>query len=168
MIHIYYGFGKGKTSALNGMVVRAHGAAMSVLISRFLKGVKTSEDSIFEQIGISIVSLHPSTKFVYQMNNAEKQQTQLAINEQIQFILSNYKKYKIIVLDEFLDIIYLNFLSEEKAIEFLNKISNNVEIIISGHYKFKGIFKKADLITFFKPEKHYFNKGIVARKGIEF
>ena len=43
MIHIYYGFGKGKTTSALGLGVRASGGGLNVVLVQFLKDNKSSE-----------------------------------------------------------------------------------------------------------------------------
>ena len=49
-IHMYYGDGKGKTTAAVGQVVRAAGSGLQVLVFQFLKNNDSSERKILEQI----------------------------------------------------------------------------------------------------------------------
>lgn len=169
MIHIYYGLGKGKTSTLNGSAIRAIGANMRVGYFRFLKGRKTNEDSQLEKLGIKVMSLHPSEKFVLQMTPEEVFKSRDAAKSTMQFILLNKDKYDLIILDEFLDLAAhnVNFLTETAMLEFLDHLQEK-EVLISGHTKLEKLFEQADLITHYQPEKHYFEKGVKAREGIEF
>lgn len=169
MIHIYYGLGKGKTSTLNGSAIRAHGANLKVAIFRFLKGRQTNEDAMLEKLGIKVMSLHPSEKFVMQMTPEEVFKSRDAARSTMQFILMNKDKYDMIILDEFLDLAAhnVNFLTEVNIVEFLQKLEGK-EVLVSGHTKLPRVFKVADLITYYEPEKHYFEKGVKAREGIEY
>ena len=49
-IHVYYGDGKGKTTAAMGLVLRAAGSGLDVLMFQFLKDNSSSERVILEQI----------------------------------------------------------------------------------------------------------------------
>lgn len=169
MIQIYYGDGKGKTSCLNGSAIRAKGAGLNVIIFRFLKGIETSEDIKLKEPGIIVMKVHVGTKFVFQMKDDEKQLLKKHIAEVINFIKLNKDKYDMIILDELLDLVAKNVLmtTEEEILELVNTIKDK-EVLISGHTKIKKLFNQADLITKFKKEKHYFDKGVQSRKGIEF
>lgn len=171
MLHIYYGMGKGKSSTLNGSAVRATGAGMKVVLFRFLKGRKTSEDSMLRKIGIPVYKAQTNEKFVIQMNDEEKKQTKIELLEILEKLKNIYKDFDLIILDELLDLIVDNvsLLKEQEIVDLLQELkSSKKEIMISGHYKNEGIFKLADLITYYNPEKHYFEQGQQARKGIEF
>lgn len=169
MIHIYYGDGKGKTSTLNGSAIRAKGAGLNVKVFKFLKGVESSEDDLIRDLGIIVTKVNVGKKFVFQMNEQEKSQLKKLVDEILFYIKTNIEKFDVIILDEFLDLTAKNvkMLTEDEVMEFINSIKHK-EILISGHTKIKKLFKEADLITKFMKERHYFDKGVNARKGIEF
>jgi len=163
--------GKGKTSTLNGSAVRAKGAGMKVLLFRFLKGVATSEDTPLNQLGITIYKTQTSKKFVIQMNDEEKNQTKEELKLSLEDLRLMYQNYDVIILDEFLDLMVDNvsLLKEGEAIELLTELKQSgKEIMVSGHYKLNKLFKLADLVTHYTPEKHYYEQGQKARKGIEY
>ena len=171
MLHIYYGMGKGKSSTLNGSAVRATGAGMKVVLFRFLKGRKTSEDPMLKKIGIPVYKTQTNEKFVIQMDEQEKKQTKIELIESLDKLKSIYKEFDLIILDELLDLIVDNvsLLQEQDLVNLLKELKGSKkEIMISGHYKNENIFKLADLITYYNPERHYFEQGQEARKGIEF
>lgn len=72
-----------------------------------------------------------------------------------------------LIIDEIMAVLSYKFLSIEEALEIVNKMENT-EIIMTGRNAPKELIKKADLVTEMKMIKHYFEKGIKARKGIEF
>ncbi|MCR8613352.1 MAG: cob(I)yrinic acid a,c-diamide adenosyltransferase [Mycoplasma sp.] len=171
MIQIYYGFGKGKTSAANGMAIRSLAINNKVMIARFLKGMITTEDTILKKIGVDIVKRHPSEKFVIEMNEEEKVKAKEEVVSTLNYIKNNYKKYDLIIIDEFLDLhaSTVGFFTENEMFDFIKEISSTgVEIIITGHVKINSIFEKADLVTLFNNEKHYFDAGVKARIGFEY
>ena len=170
MQHIYWGLGKGKTSTLNGSAIRAKGAGFNVAVFRFLKGRKTHEDDQLEKLGIPVISLHSSVKFVIEMDEKEKEQAIKDVKSTMIKILQMQEKLDMIILDEFIDLAAknVNIVSELEIIKFLEKINKRKEILMSGHTKLQNLFNKVDLITEYTPIKHYFEKGIKARKGIEF
>ncbi len=75
--------------------------------------------------------------------------------------------YNIVILDELNIAIYYNLFTIEEAIEAINNKASNVEVIITGRYVDKRIIQIADLVTEMKEIKHYYNKGVEARMGIE-
>ena len=72
-IHIYYGFGKGKTTAAVGQIIRAAGCGLKILMFQYLKNNDSNERNILEQIpNITCLPGRQITKFVNQMNKDEK------------------------------------------------------------------------------------------------
>lgn len=153
MIHIYYGSGAGKTSAAFGAGMRAKGAGMSVFAVQFLKDNKSSELSVlpFEIFGApESLPFNPGKSYQPWVDSAL---------EAIEKTDADF-----IILDEFLDIIP-EFISLEKA---LSVIERKGEIILTGHKEIKELSEKADYITYFENKKHPYERGVQARKGIEY
>ena len=75
MLHVYYGEGKGKTTAAAGLAIRALGHGQKVFFLQFLKGGTSGELAVLRQAGASVFSGKAGTKFVSQMTEAEKQET---------------------------------------------------------------------------------------------
>ncbi len=155
MIHIYYGYGKGKTSSAVGAGMRASGAGMSVALVQFLKNSKSSE---LKAVPFSVfkspdnLSFNPDSSYRDWINSA------------LEYIKSS--DADMIILDEFLDVTG-DFVTPEQALEILSLFKNK-ELIITGHKKVDFLFDTADYITFFEKVKHPFDKGVSARKGIEY
>ena len=170
MFQIYYGMGKGKTSALNGAALRAFGAELKVKVYRFLKGRHSHENQVLEKVGIEVEMFHYGQKFVIQMNDEERKKAKLIAFEGMQKIIQDQHKYDVIIIDEFLDLMdeTVNFCKQNDILSFIEKINKDKEIIVSGHSKYDKVFDKADLISYINPERHYFNKGVSARKGFEY
>ena len=72
LLHLYYGDGKGKTTAAMGLALRALGSGKRVVIVQFLKGGQSGEIPLLEQLGATVYRGKAGQKFVFQMNEAEK------------------------------------------------------------------------------------------------
>ena len=72
LLHLYWGDGKGKTTAAMGLALRALGQGKRVVIVQFLKGGSSGEIPLLEQLGAKIYRGKAGQKFVFQMNEAEK------------------------------------------------------------------------------------------------
>lgn len=154
MIQIYYGNGKGKTTAAIGAGMRACGAGMHVGMVQFLKNnasneLKSVAFDIFE--APAQLPFHPDKSYCKWVEAA------------VAWIKKSKKDF--IILDEFMDIIDV-FLSEDDAIELIDSL--DCELVITGHKEHAGLFEKADYITCMMNQKHPFDKGIPARAGIEY
>lgn len=160
MIHIYYGNGKGKTSASLGLALRACGAGKSVYFVSFLKDNSSSERKA--RSDIFFYENPTSVKFLFDMSEKEKADYAQWVKKAIEN--AALSDADVVVLDELLDVIGLLSDDEIKAFEFCD----SREYVITGHIKNDYLFEKADYITCCKKEKHPFDKGVAAREGIEF
>lgn len=154
MIHIYFGYGKGKTTAALGLGMRAKGAGKSVSLVQFFKDNKSSE---LQAVPFDVFEAPDSLPF----NPDERYQAW--VDAALNYIKSS--ESDVIILDEFLDVIP-KFVSVESALELINK--PNSEIVITGHKELEELFNKADYITHMDKLKHPFDSGVKARKGIEY
>lgn len=178
-IYIYYGDGKGKTSHLNGMTIRALGNGWRVCYLRFLKNRPTGELKFFEQItkiepynkNLKIYDFyHSSDKFFWEMNEQEKNNLQNEINEGIEKFreITQKDEVDLIVVDEILGCIHNKQLSEAVLIDILKNKKPHIAIALSGHNLSDKLKEVADLVSQVKLQKHYFYKGAEAQQGIEY
>lgn len=170
-VQIYTGDGKGKTTAAIGLAVRAAGRGLSVQIVQFLKGIETGEVSILENIdGISIKRVADSKKFVFNMNDDEKQDACSRASQGIDEVLRQLENNEIdlLILDESLGALETGIISIGQLMSILNTKPEGVEVVLTGRNAPKELIEKAHLVTEMVPVKHYFDEGVNARKGIEF
>ena len=154
MIHIYYGYGKGKTTSALGAGIRAYGAGMSVLLVQFLKDNKSGELSA---VPFDVYEAPSSLSF-----NPDKSYSSW-VNSAVEYVKNS--DYDLIILDELLDIVG-DFISVDDAVNLLKNI--DAELVLTGHKEVKEIFEIADYITLLKKIKHPYDRGVKARKGIEY
>lgn len=154
MIHIYYGFGKGKTTSALGLGVRASGGGLKVVLVQFLKDNKSSE---LKSLPFEVYNAPDTLPF-----NPDSSY-QAWVDGAINYIKNC--NADVIILDEFIDIIN-KFISLNDAVELI-KLSN-CEIVITGHREISELFDMADYITHFEKIKHPYDKGVQARLGIEY
>ena len=64
--------------------------------------------------------------------------------------------------------VYKRQLPEGALCNLLDQKPEGMEIVLTGRDVPNLLKGKADLITEMKPVKHYMDKGVKARKGIEF
>lgn len=165
-IHIYTGNGKGKTTAAFGLAVRAKYAGQKVYIGQFIKSMKYHEVNIekdltdikIEQFGTGcFISRKPNKEDIEAAKDALKKCGNI-LKEGI---------YDLVILDEINIALYFKFFSVEDVIRILDNRAENVEVVLTGRYAPKELMEKADLVTEMKEIKHYYEKGVPARGGIE-
>ncbi|ELL44840.1 cob(I)yrinic acid a,c-diamide adenosyltransferase [Spiroplasma melliferum] len=172
--HIYYGDGKGKTSILNGMTIRALGYQWNIKYLRFLKNRVSGEMLFFQNLtnpNLEIINYYSSsTKFFWEMNAQEKailqKEIQIGFNELKK--LSQDPTVDLIIVDELLGCIYNGLISEAELIEVIQKKTPNIEMAFSGHHITDNLINAVDLVSHVQATKHYFYQKVPARKGIEY
>jgi cob(I)alamin adenosyltransferase len=168
-VQIYTGDGKGKSTAAIGQAVRAAGFGLKTYIAQFMKEYPYNElislKLLFEWITIEQFG---GDDFVYKKELPSKEElgkAKIGLQSAKEKMLS--REYDIIVLDEALVAIYFKLIETNDLVEFIKQKPENVELILTGRDCPDELIELADLVTEMKEVKHYYQKGVTSRKGIE-
>ena len=167
MKHIYYGDGKGKTTAAIGLAV----SKMKVLFVQFLKTEFSGERHILSHTENVTLTFCPlELKFTFDMDDKEKAQAAKIFKGIFDNAVTTAltEKYDMVVLDEVFEAINAHMLSESEVYEFITNAPSSMEIVMTGHNPPQKFMDCADYITEFKKIKHPYDRGITGRIGIEF
>ena len=173
MIHLYSGDGKGKTTASVGLAVRAAGADKKVIFAQFLKGSESSELNILNILpNITIFRLDKNYGFYNSMSEDTKEEVKRQHTEILKNIHSRImdKSVDVIILDEITYVDALNILNDKELlfdILYMSKYED-IEVIMTGNQPTVELENISNYYTEMKKIQHPFDKGIQARKGIEF
>lgn len=166
-VHVYTGNGKGKTTAALGLALRAVGAGFKVYIAQFVKGMRYSEINALDKMPDSIAVKQYGRSCFINRNPEEEdiRAAQEGLKEVKEIMCSG--KYQMIILDEANIATRYNLFSVEELLEFIRAKPEDVELVITGRTADPRIIEEADLVTEMKEIKHYYQKGVQARDGIE-
>ncbi len=168
-IHIYYGDGKGKTTAAMGQIMRAAGCGFKVLVFQFLKDNTSSERAVLEALpAVTCLPGRDDVKFYSQMNSDERTEAAHYNNKALDEIVKFCSPFDMLLLDEALCAVKLGLLNEDKLVSFLEHKPKELEIILTGHEASERILKLGDYVTKMCKVRHPYEKGVQARKGIEY
>ena len=170
LIHIYTGDGKGKTTAALGLILRASGRGLHVVLGQFLKGRETGELHTLSLLpGVKVFRGKPLTKFSFQMNEQEKAEVLQSHNEFIQELASYCRQEEtdLLVLDEVIGACGTHLLDESMLIDFLKHKPEHLEGVMTGRNPSPELLELADYVSEICKRKHPFDKGIPAREGRE-
>ncbi len=169
LVQVFTGNGKGKTTAALGTIVRAVGHGFKIFIVSFMKGDYAYGEyktlSSLPNIEISQFGFRKLTDPA-NITPEEKEQARLAMAAARDAVLSG--KYDLVVLDEVNVALGYKLIDTEEVIDLINEKPPDVELILTGRYVDNRIIEMADLVTEMIKVKHPFDKGIKARKGIEY
>lgn len=188
MLQVYTGNGKGKTTAAIGLAIRGIGAGFNVYIMQFMKSLAYSEQKVLNSL--PNIELHTTGKPCFIAPEGLLSEEQLAawgdkvvvfpkgkppsdyvaiiekgVNEAVKAIVSG--KYHLLILDEINMALFFGLISENAVLKMLDKVPQNVELVMTGRCAPEWLIERADLVTEMYEIKHYYNKGVEARIGIE-
>ncbi len=166
-IHVYTGDGKGKTTASLGLALRAAGAGLYVYIIQFVKGMWYAELESLERYK-DFITIHQAGRDCFIRRNPEPKDIQAAREglEKAKEII-NSGRYRLVILDEANIAVHYNLYNVEELLEVIQNRPRNVEIVITGRKAHPKLIDAADLVTEMNEVKHYYAKGVSARRGIE-
>lgn len=171
LVHIYCGDGKGKTSAAVGLAVRAAGRGMKVLVVRFLKTENSGEVEVLRSIpGITVTPCDRTFGFVFRMTEEQKQEAALYYQSRFEAAVTEavQGQYDLLILDEILASCNYGMVQEQSVVEFLKNRPLGLEVVLTGRDPSEHLLELADYVSEICMRKHPYQKGIPARKGIEF
>ena len=172
LTHIYFGNGKGKTTAALGLALRAAGCGNSVVIVQFLKDWKCGElNSLALVPNVTVLRGKASGGvFVHDMSEEQKAGTKAIHDENLIKALEMQKSglCDLLVLDEAIDAYRLGVLDAGLFEGLLGNKPDSLELVITGHSPDAGLLERADYVTEMVKRKHPYDSGISARRGVEF
>jgi cob(I)alamin adenosyltransferase len=175
LVQIYTGDGKGKTTAAFGLALRAAGQGNKVLIYQFLKPSSLDIGERFAlQLGavrIRVESLDVSWDMSASFKDKEVvTKMRAAISDVLERIAQTAEKrfYDLLILDEIVFCLSKGLAKLEDVKNIIDRRDSRVEIVLTGRGATKELMEMADLVTEMKNVKHPLDKGIKARRGIEF
>lgn len=169
LIQIYTGNGKGKTTAALGVALRALGHDLKVYIIQFMKNRKNSgEVLISEKIPNLTIFQTGLSGFVKKGDPQEEDIILAEKSLELAKEISSSGDCNILILDEAITALSFNLIKTDELLDLLKNKSEKTELILTGRDAPPEIIAQADLVTEMKEIKHYYSKGIQARKGIEY
>ena len=172
LTHIYFGNGKGKTTAALGLALRAAGCGQSVVIVQFLKDLKSGElNSLALLPNVTILRGKASGRtFVFEMSDEQKAETKTIHDNNLKNALELQRNGQcdLLVLDEALDAYALGVLDDGLFEALLDNKPDALELVITGHKPDEKLMERADYVTEMVKRKHPYDRGVTARRGVEF
>lgn len=170
MVHLYYGDGKGKTTAALGLAARAAGNGWRVVVVQFLKGRQTGELAALETLG-ALVLRGKAGGFVAQMTAAEREETRAVCD-------ANFARARdwcarasgpvLLVLDEICAACRHALVDTCAVDAFLAAVPERVEVVLTGREPPQRFLDRADYVTEMRCVRHPFAAGVASRAGVEF
>ncbi len=174
LVLVNTGEGKGKTTAALGTALRAFGNGQKVLIFQFIKGSwKYGELEAIRRLGEGIEIRQMGDGFVKHNQDAteetiaaHRQKAEEAWQKLCEEVQSD--RWDLIVLDEINYAVHFGLLSVGAVVDLIVHRPKRLNLILTGRYAAQEVIDQADTVTEMTLVKHAFQKGIRARRGIEY
>ena len=196
LVHIYTGHGKGKTTASIGLAIRAIGQGFRVCIIQFLKGGSYTGEFVASKEIISKLEIHQFGKecvksakqlklfgfsngnvvrnsrfcgdcrYCFKIDDEEKIAAQKGLSLASKKTSSG--DYDVVILDEVCAAINQGLLDIKEVLKLIKNKYKKTELILTGRDAPKELIKVADYVSDVKSIRHPFDKGVEARRGIEY
>ncbi|HDT14278.1 MAG TPA: cob(I)yrinic acid a,c-diamide adenosyltransferase [Candidatus Aminicenantes bacterium] len=168
-VQVYTGNGKGKTTAALGLALRAAGHGMRTYFGQFLKGQRSGELAAVEKLSPLVrIERFGQEGFLHITEGPDDEDIRRAregLRKCREAMLSG--RYDIVVLDEINTAVLLKVLAVDEVLGLIDDKPEAVELVLTGRGAPQALIDRADLVTEMKDVKHYFDRGVKAREGIE-
>ena len=184
LVQIYTGENKGKTTAALGQAWRILGWGGAVYICQFLKpdSIATGEAQLAEHLAAALDDVKESGRLVFErlgeswdMRSAADNVTQQhrmsqAIAAKLQTItdLASSGEFDLMILDELILCLSMGLVTHDMIFQLIDNKAHRMELVLTGRGADARIIERADLVSRVDKIRHPFERGIYARRGIEY
>jgi cob(I)alamin adenosyltransferase len=173
VILLITGNGKGKTTAALGQGLRVYGGGGRVVCFQFIKSPKwpAGEEKAIEKLGAGFRLIKGGRGFVGIMGDklpfSVHQKAALeTLQKARRAILSG--KYNLVILDEVNVALSLKLIKLKNVLALVKKTPPKTDLLLTGRYAPKALFRIADIATEMMERKHPYKKGIQGKRGREY
>lgn len=172
-VQVYYGDGKGKTTAAMGQAIRAAGHGMNILIYQFLKEPTSGEVRILQSLpNVEYVPNEGKIPFLFNLTEEQQEFYRSKWNTIFRTLCAKIRTgaYDLVVFDEIIDAMNLGLIEKAELFDLMEHKPETTELVLTGHQygePLDELFARADYVTRCTKEKHPFDRGQTARVGIE-
>ncbi len=166
-VQVYTGDGKGKTTAALGLALRSAGAGLKVFIGQFIKSAPYSEIKALERFP-DLITINQFGRGCFIRGNPCQADIDMA-RQALETIGAALRsgEYDVVIADEANVACECKIVSEDDLIALIESRPPHVELVLTGRNAPAAVIERADLVTEMKAVKHYYDKGVLARDGIE-
>ncbi len=171
LVIVYTGEGKGKTTAALGLVLRAVGYKKKVLIVQFSKVWFTGEVEAVKKLAPYVKLVQGGLGFVKILDdNAKLSEHKKAASKLYEYLYKEITsgKWDVVIADEIVGAVAGNVLKQTQVNKLIKDKPEKLDLVLTGHYAKESLMRKADLVTEMVPVKHPFEKGFLAKEGIDY
>lgn len=166
IVIVITGNGKGKSTSGFGTVTRAVGHGQKAAVVQFVKGTwPCGERDLLQQVGVPFHVM--GTGFTWETQDKE---TDIAAAtkawEQAKVWLKD-ETIDLVLLDEITYMVTYKYIDLDDVLEAMANRPKEQSVVVTGRACHRAIIDAADTVSEVRSQKHAFDAGIMARKGID-
>lgn len=167
IVILFTGDGKGKTTAALGILLRAWGRGLRVVMLSFIKasGSNFGEHRAARQMGVEIIAIGGG--FTWLSQDMEKDKALARECWELCREKIGSGSYDVVILDEITYPLAYGWLPLEEVLDSLRNRPPNVHVVITGRNAPEALMDFADLVTEMREVKHPYHDNIKAIVGID-
>lgn len=171
LIILYTGEGKGKTTAALGIILRAVGYKKKCLMVQFGKHWFSGELAGIKKLAPDVKIIQGGKGFIDILGDRiPKEEHIKAARKTFELLYTEVvsNKWDIVIADEIVGAVSAGTLPLKEVVRLVTDKPKEVDLVLTGHHAPRKLIEMADLVTEMKAIKHPYQKGILAKKGVDF
>ena len=166
-VQVYTGDGKGKTTAALGLALRAAGAGLRVYFGQFIKNADYSEIKALARFAdcITVRQFGRGCFLLTEPAPEDRAAARRALDAIGLALVSG--DYDLVIADEANVAVALGLIEANDLVSLIDRRPEQVELVLTGRGAPEAVLARADLVTEMRCVRHYYDRGVLARQGIE-
>ena len=166
-VQVYTGDGKGKTTAALGLALRAAGAGLRVYFGQFIKNADYSEIKALARFAdcITVRQFGRGCFLLTEPAPEDRAAARRALEGLSEALTSG--DYDLVIADEANVAVTLGLIEANDLDSLIDRRPEQVELVLTGRGAPEAVLARADLVTEMRCVRHYYDRGVLARPGIE-
>jgi cob(I)alamin adenosyltransferase len=168
LVLVNTGDGKGKSTAAFGVLMRAVARGWRVCVIQFIKSEKwkVGEEKVALQLGVDW--LKGGDGFTWESPDLDRSEGRAAAAWQLAAATIAAGEHQLVVLDEITYPMNWGWIDSDAVLEAIRSRPAHVNIVATGRDAPTGLVEVADTVTEMVKVRHAYDRGIRARRGIDF
>ena len=162
------GDGKGKSSAAFGVMIRAIARGWNVAVVQFIKSGdwKVGEEKMGRRLGVDWLSVGDG--FTWDSNDLDHDRDLARAGWEQAAALIGAGQHQLVILDELTYLWNWGWIDGDSAVAVLRDRPTNVSVVVTGRDAPAALVEIADTVTEMRNVKHAYDRGIAAKRGIDY
>jgi cob(I)alamin adenosyltransferase len=168
LVVVNTGNGKGKSSAAFGVMLRALALDWKVAVLQFVKSGdwKVGEEKMGRRLGVEWHSFGDG--FTWDSENLDDDKQHARTGWAAAKALIESGAHRLVILDEITYLCTWGWIDTDEVVSTIRARPQHVNVVITGRDAPEAIIDVADTVTEMTEIKHAYQKGIRAKRGIDY